>query len=354
MSQSVRKRPTLKLWVRLLLSITVMLGIFLPLFEIGINSIKVKNTTTNESIYTYRTDKNLNYKVQLYDNTFTDDTEMEANKIYISDLVKNIRTNFSYTYSGTNKTDLKYTYDIKAKLTGENQSSQATDSNEVVWEKDYTLLDKIEKTTNSTGFAINENIDIDYPKYKEEVLNFRKKFGMSLTTKLRVTMTIKTEGKYKEEKISKTDKIIMDIPVGTQAFSIKEDYKKQDVKEIYKQEKNIEIENKSYTVLCLSITILSIILFLLTFKAIFNIKPKDSYTKKITKILKNYGQIVIEVKTPVKEKNFSTVIVKDFEEMLDLEEELRIPIILYENVYNNIAIFTITHGNTIYKYVLKG
>lgn len=352
MSHSDRKRPTLKLWVRLTLSIIISLGIFLPIFEICLNSIKVKNTST-KVLYTYRVDKNSNYKVHLYDNSFTDNTEIEANKVYISDLVKNIKTNFSYTYSGTKKTNLTYEYNIKAKLYGENQNSQSN-TNDIVWEKDYTLLDTVTKTTkNTTGFGINQELNIDYPTYKEEVLKFRKKFGIALTTKLEVTMNIKTTGKYNDNKIDRTDKIILEIPLGVQAFSITEDYKKQDTKNIYKQEKNLEIKNPTYTIACLLITIISIILFIISFKAIFNIKPKSKYTKELEKILKSYGDIIVEVTTPVKSKGLTTVQVKNFEEMLDLEEELRIPIILYESIYKHIAIFTITYNNTIYKYILK-
>lgn len=353
MNQHTRKRPDLKLWVRLLLSIIIALGIFVPLFQICLNSIKVKTKAT-KVIYTYTVNQKADYKVQLYENNFTDDTEMEANKVYISDLVKNINTNLTYSYSGTNKANLKYTYDIKAKLYGDNINSELN-TNETVWEKDYTILEPTTKeNTENSGFAINENINIDYPKYKEEVLNFRKKFGMALNTKLRITMTVKVNGTYKKENdIKKTDKIIMEIPVGVQAFSIKEDYKKESSNKIYKKQKNIEINNKSYTAMCLVVTCSSIILFILTFKAIFNIKPKTKYTKELNKILKNYGQIIVEVKTPVKERGNNIIIVKDFEEMLDLEEELRIPIIFFENIYYNNAVFTITHNNTIYKYILK-
>lgn len=353
MDPSIRKRPTLKLWVRLVLSIVIISGIFIPIFEIILNSIEVNNTSNGDILYAYNTDKNLTYKVKLYDNSFTDTTEMEENKIYISDLVKNINTNFAYTYSGTDKINLTYSYDIKAKLTGENQSSQTTGTNEVVWEKDYTILDTVNKTTSRNGFAINENIDIDYPKYKNEVLNFRKKFGMSLSTKLQVVMTVQIDGKYQDEKINKTDKIVMNIPVGNQSFSITQDYKKHDVKEIREQVKNIEIENKSYTIICLIITFTSIILFIISFKAIFNVKPKSEYTKKLEKILKNYDQIIVEVENPVREKNCNIALVKSFEEMLDLEEELRIPIIFYENIYNHTAVFTISHNNILYKYVLR-
>lgn len=352
MDQYERKRPTLKLWVRIVLSIVLSLGILLPLLEIYLNSIKIKNKPT-EVLYTYTTNKNVNYKVQLYENNFTDDNEMDANKVYIADLVKNIKLNLGYTYSGTDKTNLKYEYYISGKLYGESQNNE-TNTNDTVWEKDYILLETVKKQTNNTaGFNINENLNIDYPKYKEEVLKFRKKFGITLTTKLKITMNVKVSGEYENNKINKTDKTILEIPLGVQAFSITEDYKKQDVKKIYKQEKNIEIENKPMTIICALISISSIIIFCLLFKAIFNIKPKSQYTKQLNKILKNYDQIIVEVENPTKEKNSNVILVKSFEEMIDLEEELRIPIIFYENIYRHVSVFTISHNHTIYKYILK-
>lgn len=352
MDQYSRKRPTLKIWVRILLSIIISLGIFLPLLEIYLNSIKIKSVPT-KTLYTYILNKNVDYKVQLYENNFTDENEMDANKVYISDLVKNIKLKFAYTYSGTEATDLKYEYYITGKLYGQNQNSQTTES-ETIWEKDYTLLEKTEKKNNGTaGFSINQELNLDYPKYKEEVMKFKSKFGIAVNTNLEVTMHVKVTGKYNDEKIDKTDKIILEIPLGVQAFSITEDYKKQDIKNIYKEEQNIEINNKPYMIICIVISVISIILFIASFKAIFNIKPKSEYTKKLDKILKNYDQIIVEVETPVKEKEHNIILVKSFEEMLDLEEELRIPIIFYEDIYNHIAIFTISHNNIIYKYVLR-
>ena len=45
--------------------------------------------------------------------------------------------------------------------------------------------------------------------------------------------------------------------------------------------------------------------------------------------------------------------VKSFEELVDLEEEVRVPIILYESSIKKIATFTVTYNNIIYKYVVK-
>ena len=352
MDQYNRKRPTLKLWVRIVLSILLSIGILLPLLEIYLNSIKVKNVPT-EVLYTYIINKNADYKVQLYENNFTDEDEMGAKKVYIADLVKNIKIDYVYNYSGTKATDLNYEYYITGRLYGTNQSSSATE-NDVVWEKEYTLLEKtVKESKGKAGFNINQELNLDYPTYKNEVLKFRRKFGMSLTTNLELTLHVNITGKYKDKDIKKTDKVILEVPLGVQAFSIKEDYKKQDSKNIYKEEANIQIENKPFTVICIIITLVSTILFISLFKAIFNIKPKSEYTKHLDKILKNYDQIIVEVENPVREKDHNVILVKSFEEMIDLEEELRIPIIFYENIYKHIAVFTITHNNIVYKYVLR-
>ena len=41
------------------------------------------------------------------------------------------------------------------------------------------------------------------------------------------------------------------------------------------------------------------------------------------------------------------------EDEFDLEEELKLPIIFYEDLYNYKAIFTITKESTIYKCIIK-
>ena len=348
MNQYSRKRPTLKLWVRIAVTIILSLGIILPLLTLYLSSVRDKNVPT-EILYTSTINKNVDYTVQLYENTFIDETEIDANKVYIADLVKNIKLNFSYTYSGTKPTDLKYEYDITGKLYGINQNNNSTESN-VVWEKNYILLDKTAKEEkDKTGFYINQELNLDYPTYKNEVIKFRNKFGMSLTTNLELIMNVTVTGKYDDNDINKTDKIILEIPLGVQAFSIKEDYKKQDSNNIYKEEKNTQIGNKLLMIICITISLISTVLFIMLFKAIFNIKPKSKYTKQLEKILKNYDQIIVEVETPVREKDYNVILVKNFEEMLDLEEELRIPIIFYENIYKHIAIFTITHNDIVYK-----
>ena len=45
--------------------------------------------------------------------------------------------------------------------------------------------------------------------------------------------------------------------------------------------------------------------------------------------------------------------IKDIEEMVDLEEELRIPINFYEHIPNYYGEFTLIHNNIVYRYIIE-
>ena len=64
MNSPNRKRPTLKMWVRVSLTIIISLGIFIPILEIYLNSIE-KKQYNNKKIYSYQINQSADYKVQL-------------------------------------------------------------------------------------------------------------------------------------------------------------------------------------------------------------------------------------------------------------------------------------------------
>ena len=99
--------------------------------------------------------------------------------------------------------------------------------------------------------------------------------------------------------------------------------------------------------------LISICLFVIFYKKIFKVEEKNEYTKKLSKILKNYGNIIIEITTPINIEDYEIIEVKDIEEMVDLEEELRIPINFYEHIPNYYGEFTLIHNNIVYRYIIE-
>ena len=304
----------------------------------------------NELVYAYNINQNINYTVDLFDNSFIDKNTIHSNEMYISSLIKNIDINYNFDYSATKDAKLKFKYKIISTISGTYNGSNNEQGS--IWSKEYILLDETTKEIDSKNLFINQNIILDFPKYKEEVESFKKKFGMSVSTKMDIKFVINITGIVNEKEFNKDEVMNLSFPLGVQAFSITEDYDKNinDIIVTTSSSKEFIFANIP-TILLLFL--ISICLFIIFYKKIFKVEEKNEYTKKLSKILKNYGNIIIEITTPINIEDYEIIEVKDIEEMVDLEEELRIPINFYEHIPNYYGEFTLIHNNIVYRYIIE-
>lgn len=350
----VKRYKGLKPIYRFLLAFIILACLFTSVFLMQL-SLKKEKSQGQELLYTYNINQNLDYKVYLYDNSFIDEPYLKSGQMYVSDLVKNINVTFLFNYSGTKNVNLDYNYKIDGEINGEYPSTTSAASTEdtKVWNKSYTFLDTQTKhVNNSPSFTINEDLNIDFSQYNKEVITFKNQLGLPINASLKVTMTININGISDGNKINDEKKIILDIPLGKQAFSITEDYKKTDSTQIFNTIEKIKALNTTEMKIGIAIFGLAIMLFIVSFKAIFNIQKKTKYNRELDKILKDYGEIIVEVVDPIIVNDLDIINVKNIEEMIDLEEELRIPITFYEEIPNKKGIFIIVHNNIIYQYTL--
>lgn len=342
-----RNKAKYKLWFRCLLAL-IILFCFLSsifLFKLGYERSK---SNQGKYIYTYDINQNMTYQVHLYDNSFIDEKYLSDKSMYVSDLVKNIILFFDYSFVGNKEIDLDYTYSVTGNLVGE--YSQTGEVNNL-WSRQYDFVAETKKEiTNGLRLNIKEEVNLDFPIFNEEVKNFKNKFGIFITSKLDIVMNILIKGKIEDQEINDNHQMKISIPLGVQAFSIKKDYQESFNKNITKNVDGIYIDK--YIYISGTLLIISIILFIFTFKIVFNIVKQTFYNKKLTYILKNYGEVIAEVSNPIKNKGYDVIEVKSIEEMIDLEQELRIPIIFYEKKKNELGEFTLIHNHILYKYTL--
>lgn len=344
-----RKKRKIQLWGRIVLA-SFILFCYVAVFFLSFLYIRSRKENINKPLYSYNINQSLNYKVNLYDNSFIDNTTIGSNEMYISELIKNIEINFMYDYSANINNSLTYTYEIVANINGAYQDSEEKKS---VWKKKYQLLDLTETNINSSNFVINKNIILDFPLYKLEVESFKKKFGMALTTSLDIDLIVNINGDIGDEKLNKETITSLSIPLGVQAFSIGENYEKEINDNILSKELNRDKVMLFKIEIIAILFIFTIILSLLFFKEIFIFKEKNNYNKRLNRILKLYGEIIVELAAPLNYENYEVVDVKKMEEMIDLEGELRIPINFYEHTMNEYGEFTLLHNNILYRYILK-
>lgn len=343
-----KKRIKFKLWFRFLLSL-IILFCFISSIYIMKLGIEYTENSKEEYIYSYDIENNIDYKVYLYDNSFIDADYLTEGKMFVSELVKNIIINFNYNYEGNKEIDLKYNYKIKGILICDYKDGTDVDNN--ILSKEYVFVDEVTKELNNQlRIMINEEVMLDFSKFDEEVKTFKNKFGLFINSRMEIKMDISIDGVVEDKEFNDTKQLLISIPLGVQAFTITEDYLASTNENINRVSDSIIINNKIYIGVILMF--LSVVFFALLFKIIFNITKQTNYNKKLERILKNYGEVIVEINNYFNETEYKIVEVKGIEEMVDLEQELRIPINYYEITKDYLGVFILIHGNILYKYTL--
>lgn len=328
--------------------------IILVIFSQGIIMILkgITKNKTNKTIYSYNINQDVNYNIDIYNNNLFETENLGMDQTYVSNIVKSINTNFKYKYKNNKKIPLNYEYSITATINGE-YTLPDEDEKSQLWTKKYNLVDTVKKETTNNSFQIDENIKIDYPKYNEVVDKFKNEIKLPITAYLSVDFEVKVSGVVDHKSVGDKQNIRLKIPLNQQAFKISKDYNKNVEKEIKKlTDKDLEIEMKKE--ICGTILIVvTISLFIVLYKDIFDIAKKNYYNTTLDKLLKDYGDVIVELNSEINKDGLQVVEVKNFNEMLDLEEELKIPIMFYEIEEDELGEFTINHNNIIYRYILK-
>lgn len=342
------KRIKLKLWIRFLIALIILSCFISSIFVMKLG-FEYSKKSREKYIYSYNINQNINYKVYLYDNSFIDEEYLTQGNMFVSELVKNIIIDFNYDFAGNIETILEYNYSIKGKLVAE--YSNGTDSNNNIWSKDYIFVDKVSKIANNgLRVLINEKVDLDFPKFNAEVKAFKSKFSLFVNSKIDITMDVDISGVVDEKQFNDNKQLLISVPLGIQAFTIKDDYLPSSSENINKIVNKISINKNIY--LGIILMTISILAFTLLFKKIFNITKQTYYNKKLERILRNYGEVIVEIKSQIDESEYKIIEVKNIEEMIDLEQELRIPINYYQITKDYLGVFTLIHDNLLYKYTL--
>lgn len=343
---------SLKKWVRISLLVMIIFGFFLATSLI-VTCVSWVKPSDNSVISSYQVNQNLDYKVYLYKNSYIEKEYLPKNESYISDLIKNIEATFTYRFSNSKKLDFDYEYSIDAIIQGEYKLNDEASSSKL-WTKNYTLMEpKKGSVTDQSVFTVNETVSIDYHFYDNIVSEFRKELKLPITAQLFIVFHIDIDGDVDNQKIIESKDMKMIIPLNLQAFKITEDLVPEESKNIIEEKNVTEKIDQNKLIGGIVLEIVTFLLFIFSFRQIFNIAKKSKYEIEKNRYLKEYGDIIVEVVTPVDSSNLKVIQVKNFSELVDLEEELRVPIVFYDDPDMEEGEFSIVHNDIFYIYILN-
>jgi len=310
--------------------------------------------TKKEEIATYKYNANINYKVYLKDNTFFTTDYLGMDTQYITALIDYIEFNPRYTLSSD--IDLKYDYNYQIVATAKSTYDSGDGKSVDVWSKSYPILPQTNKSATGKNLTINETVKIDYQNYNNILLDFRKQFGLSVDAAVDVALKVVVNASAPTNEKIKFDAnqdLVLTVPLLKSTTAFTTNYTKEGSKTIY-EESNVESKVLPvYILLGVALLILSLILLYKSARQLLSATHKSEYVLEFNKILKNYSDIIAEAENVPDLTKYDVISINRFEDLIDIEEELRSPILCVEIREDLESWFIILNDKTAYRYILR-
>ena len=327
-----------------------ILFIFLLLFGCCLIYLGINNIRT--IFFNYKEDSNISYKVYLKPNKFFSEPYLEENKTYIASLIDYIDVNFDYTanYSEYLDGEVKYKYTILL-------SANKKDGDGYYWQKEYDLSEyKYVKLNSNNQLNISDNFKIKYNQYNSLLNKFKKEYNLTTDGELKVLLNIDNNSKIDgiDEPIVLKSSSSLSIPLLERALeiAINKDVVNKD-KAITIKQKDNNVRYKIYEIIGGVIVISSIIGFIVITKERKDFKRDNEYNIYLKRILDNYDSIIANVNTIPSFDESKRISLDTFDELLDVYNEVRMPINYYQNKKDDKSTFFIINDDVVWIYVLK-
>lgn len=336
----VRKIPI----VYLVFSVIIIMSIFL----LVLFSSNILNPTSIEKRVTSTYQNSINYKVYLATNNFVTDTSLGMNQQYIASMTNSIVIDFMQSANFLSQSTVVYNYAMYAKISAMYHNEDGTNSE--IWSQLYPIKFVNNQTKVGTSLVLQDQVSISYWQYRNILDNFKNTYHLKVDGKLEVVMDIN----YQDlDGNTKNSKLTTSIPLDDDVFRISTDYKKKDSVVEKKTVNNMLVSSNVILIVLVLLGIIGVLLIGLLVVKLLKIYSTNEYERIKRKIKKDYGSIIVDIDNAIDFNTFTIFEIKSITELVDLEEELRIPILFYEKTKAKICYFVIIKDHYMYRFTLR-
>ena len=304
-----------------------------------------------EKSVTYQESGNVDYKVYLKENDFYNTPYLNSGRTIITRLIDKIELNANYSFAIQQELDIDYSYEVVAKLTIDSNDGRR------LFDKDYTLVSKkTEKLKDKSSFNIQETINVDYNYYNDLANQFRSTYGVDTTSNLAIYLRIgkAVVNSNKSISLNNTKEMALSMPLTEKTIDIATTNIPMVNSSIILAERKTGLKNIAFVVIAALSFIISVALLLKALEMLFLMFKKESkYDKFIKKVLKEYDRLIVEVETPPNLSNANIIRIKKFEELLDVRDNLKRPVMYYIVSSHQKCYFYVQSENNYYLMIVK-
>lgn len=315
-------------------------------------SLTQRGSLPSLSSYKYTISQSVNNSVEYAENSYYPNGPGVDNTAFVTELTKSFDTNFHYSYSASEAKELRYTYEVTASVKGMYGVPGSEEDASNVWAEHFELLKPVTKTVTAKNFIIDETVTVPFEEYRKLVEDFRLGLTLPVNSELELKLVVKVEGTVSGESFKDTRTSTVSAPLNVQIYQLASKYDKSDTKEVASGD-SIPLSEKWRTQIGFIVAIVAAILggVCIYFAARSN-SEKSAYERKLEKIYRYHDGIIIRTRQPAKlSANKSIVPVDSFDDILNLEEETKSPIIA-SPAGATATRFMVADGDIVYIYVL--
>ena len=298
----------------------------------------------------FRENNTIDYKVYLKENEFYDTPYLDKGMIYVASLIDKIKLTFNYDFDIDTNVNLNFNYKILGDLVISSVNGATN-----FFKKTYTLLDsKTDKIENNNIYNLDKDLEIDYDYYNRLANNFRSQYGVETNSYLKVYLQVdKTGGNNQDINIKDSATSAITIPLSEKAIEINFDSKDTNLLKNIMTDKKLIFDSKIFAIECI-LFIISAIFMIKTIKLLVKTSNNKSiYDTILEKILREYDRLIVETTTPIDMNKNHIIKINKFQELLDVRDNLKLPIMYYNIASHQKCYFYIKDNDDIYVYYLK-
>ncbi len=326
--------------------------LFVLLFFFGVFAVYLGCNNNKKVQFKYDEKSDITYKVYLKPNQFFDTPYLEENKTYIASLIDYVDVGFDYSSNFSNNLngEVKYKYVVLV-------SADKKESSGYYWQKEYDLSDfKTVKLDNNNQVAFSDHVKLKYDTYNNILNKFKKEYSLVTDGVAKVMLKIENKsdivGINEPVNISSISSLSIPLLEKSLEISMNKDATNNS-KTITFDEVDESIPYTIYKALGVIMMILSIIGFINVTIDRRKFKTQNEYELSLRKILDNYDSIIANIENVPPFSESKIINLSSFGELLDVYNEVRMPINYYQNPNRDKSTFLIINDNIVWIYSLK-
>lgn len=284
-----------------------------------------QHTGKVSTAYNYTVDQTINKGVTYTQSSFFDNGP-GSNTGYIMDITDKLKVGFKYDFKASAVNELTYVYDVKAIVKGKYSFQAEALKPADVWTKQFQLLRPVQQTMNTDTISLDLNYEVPYAEYRKLIESLRSALTLPIDSETVVTLTVHVWGDVGGKRFDDVRVSSVTAPFGEQIYQLSEAYDKHDSKQIIPvaTQDGINKQTQLEAIAAGAVGVLGIA------SLVYGVRRrifKTPYQRELDRIYRYYDGIVVRTSKPADLTGRRIIPVRTFEDMLNLEEELKSPIL---------------------------